>query len=79
MWYFLQIVPCGLEGREATSLEAQGVKDVSVDRVAGMFVDAFLRRLNADFACGKASAGVRGERVEGVYRIHEEDVLGVDG
>ena len=71
MWFFQQIVPCGLEGREATSLAALRVGAVGVDRVAGMFVDAFVRRLNADFSC---VAGGRGEKVEGVYRIREEDI-----
>ncbi|BDD63371.1 hypothetical protein MPDQ_007037 [Monascus purpureus] len=71
MWYFRQIVPCGLEGREATSLEALGVRGVSVDHVAGMFVDAFAERFNADFV----GPGGRGQRIEKVYRIQEQDIL----
>lgn len=71
MWYFRQIVPCGLEGREATSLEALGVQGVSVDHVASMFVDAFVESFNADFV----GSGGRGQRIEKVYRIQEQDIL----
>lgn len=69
MWYFRQIVPCGLHGREATSLEGVGVRGVSVETVAGMFVNAFVERFNRDF-------GSRGERVEEVYRVRGEEVPG---
>ncbi|KAL4805521.1 hypothetical protein BDV18DRAFT_152787 [Aspergillus unguis] len=72
MWYFRQIVACGLEGREATSLEGQGVKGVSVEEVAGKFVDAFVRRVNSDFACGAKSLG---ERIEEVYQVGEGDLV----
>ncbi|GAB1195858.1 hypothetical protein APSETT444_005123 [Aspergillus pseudonomiae] len=65
MWWFKQIVACGLEGREATSLEGQGVSGVEIGEVAERF----------DFACGE---GAKGEKIEGVYRVTEEDVLGVD-
>ncbi|OJJ43457.1 hypothetical protein ASPZODRAFT_74306 [Penicilliopsis zonata CBS 506.65] len=70
MWYFRQIVPCGLEGREATSLEAQGVRGVSMQDVATGFVDAFVQRVNA-LACGE---GKRGEKIEGVYRVEEKEL-----
>ncbi|KAI9039164.1 lipoyl(octanoyl) transferase LIP2 [Aspergillus affinis] len=69
MWYFQQIVPCGLEGREATSLQGLGVKGVGVGEVAGGFVEAFVRRLNADFACGGSATG---EKVDEVYTVGEE-------
>lgn len=72
MWYFRQIVACGLEGREVTSLQGEGVKGVGVDEVAGGFVEAFVRRLNADFACGSAT----GEKVDEVYNVQEEELLG---
>lgn len=72
MWYFRQIVACGLEGREATSLEGVGVKGVGVDEVADRFVAAFVERVNRDFACDQG--GRLGERIESVYRIGEEDV-----
>lgn len=72
MWYFQQIVPCGLEGREATSLEGEGVPGVSTGEVADKFVDAFVRRVNADFACGGRATG---EKIEGVYSVREEDLL----
>ncbi|PWY82215.1 lipoyltransferase, partial [Aspergillus heteromorphus CBS 117.55] len=76
MWWLQQIVACGLEGREATSLEGEGVQGVSVEEVAGRFVDAFVARVNADFACGeKEGAGARGEGIEGVYRVEEEELL----
>ncbi|KAL2868444.1 lipoyl(octanoyl) transferase LIP2 [Aspergillus lucknowensis] len=70
MWYFRQIVACGLEGREATSLEGVGVKGIPVEEVAGRFVDAFVQRVNADFACGGSAMG---EKIEQVYKV-EEDV-----
>lgn len=71
MWYFRQIVACGLEGREATSLEGQGVQ-TSIGDVAGKFVEAFTKRINADFACGD---GASGEKIEEVYNVQEEDLL----
>ncbi|KAL3489314.1 putative pyridoxamine phosphate oxidase [Aspergillus germanicus] len=71
MWYFQQIVACGLEGREATSLEGQGVKDVSIEEVARRFVDTFVRRVNADFTCGGSATG---EKIEGVYKVEEKDL-----
>ncbi|KAL3471312.1 hypothetical protein BJX99DRAFT_31088 [Aspergillus californicus] len=71
MWYFRQIVACGLEGREATSLEGQRVTGISAEEVAGRFVDAFVRRVNSDFACGGSAAG---ERIEEVYKIEGGDV-----
>ncbi|EAW09261.1 lipoyl(octanoyl) transferase LIP2 [Aspergillus clavatus NRRL 1] len=72
MWYFQQIVPCGLEGREATSLEGLGVTGVPIRQVADQFVDAFVQRVNADFACGGSASG---ETIDGVYRVREEDLL----
>lgn len=81
MWYFRQIVACGLEGRQATSLEGVGVSGVSIDDVAGRFVRAFVERVNGrDSAggCGRSSetsSGRLGERVDSVYKIREEDIL----
>ncbi|KAL3436752.1 hypothetical protein BDV09DRAFT_193610 [Aspergillus tetrazonus] len=72
MWFFRQIVACGLEGREATSLEGQGVKGVSTDEVAGRFVDAFVRRVNNDYACGEIALG---EKIEEVYKVSEQDIV----
>lgn len=72
MWFFRQIVACGLEGKEATSLEGVGVRGVSVDEVAGAFVERFVKRVNEDFACGE---GALGEKIEEVYPVKEEDLL----
>lgn len=73
MWFFRQIVACGLEGKEATSLEGQGVKvQDGVKEVAEKFVQAFTSRINADFACG---GGASGERIDEVYSATEEDLL----
>ncbi|KAL4924890.1 uncharacterized protein BDV17DRAFT_284344 [Aspergillus undulatus] len=72
MWYFRQIVACGLEGREATSLLGEGVKGVTVDDVAGRFVEAFVRRVNSDFACGGSALG---EGIEEVYKVEEKELL----
>lgn len=78
MWYFRQIVACGLEGREATSLEGVGVPGVSVEDVAGRFVRAFVERVNRDPECGNKKAygnGLLWEKVDSVYRIGVGDVL----
>ncbi|OJJ78250.1 hypothetical protein ASPBRDRAFT_112582 [Aspergillus brasiliensis CBS 101740] len=72
MWWFRQIVACGLEGRETTSLQGLGVEGVTVEEVAGKFVDKFVGRVNGDFACGE---GATGEGIEEVYRVEEEDLL----
>lgn len=72
MWFFKQIVACGLEGKEATSLEGVGVTGVSVDEVAQGFVEGFVRRVNQDFACGE---GASGEKIEEVYMVNEEDLM----
>ncbi|KAL2831189.1 hypothetical protein BDW59DRAFT_158134 [Aspergillus cavernicola] len=71
MWYFRQIVACGLEGREATSLEGQGVTGVEVGEVAGRFVDAFVRRVNSDFACGGTATR---EGINEVYKVDNGDL-----
>ncbi|KAE8395269.1 hypothetical protein ETB97_000571 [Aspergillus alliaceus] len=73
MWWFRQIVACGLEGREATSLEGQGVSGVEIGEVAERFVSAFVERVNRDFAC--EDGGGTGEKIEGVYKATEEDLL----
>lgn len=72
MWYFRQIVPCGLEGREATSLEGQGVRDVSVEGVADQFAQAFAVRFNNDFGWPTRPAG---RTISGVYKVSGKDVL----
>ncbi|GLB10238.1 hypothetical protein AtubIFM57258_006640 [Aspergillus tubingensis] len=72
MWWFRQIVACGLEGRETTSLQGLGVEGVTVEEVAGRFVGKFVGRVNGDFACGE---GATGEGIEEVYRVSEEDLL----
>ena len=73
MWYFGQIVPCGLEGREATSLEAMGVKNVGVDDIADRFVSAFVNRLNGDYQRqNQNDASHEKEKVE-VYRVEGVD------
>jgi lipoyl(octanoyl) transferase len=72
MWYFRQIVACGLEGRETTSLEGQGVKGASIEEVAEKFVDVFVRRVNEDIACRGTATG---EKIEEVYKVEEEDLL----
>ncbi|EKV19165.1 Octanoyltransferase [Penicillium digitatum] len=72
MWFFKQIVACGLEGKEATSLQGVGVPGLEVGDVAAAFVEKFVNRVNADFACGENS---RGEKIDEVYRVREEDLL----
>ena len=69
MAFFEKIVPCGLEGREATSLECEGVPGVRVEEVAGGFVAAFVRRFNE----GYASAD--GARIGEVYRREKYEEL----
>ncbi|KAJ5192461.1 hypothetical protein N7449_008603 [Penicillium cf. viridicatum] len=72
MWFFKQIVACGLEGKEVTSLQGVGVPGLEVGDVAAAFVEKFVSRVNADFACGENS---HGERIDEVYRVREEDLL----
>ncbi|RAK92593.1 lipoyltransferase [Aspergillus costaricaensis CBS 115574] len=72
MWWFRQIVACGLEGRETTSLQGLGVEGVTVEEVAGRFVGKFVGRVNGDFACGE---GATGEGIDEVYRVSEDDLL----
>ncbi|KAK4865417.1 hypothetical protein LT330_009528 [Penicillium expansum] len=72
MWFFKQIVACGLEGKEVTSLQGVGVPGLEVGDVAAAFVDKFVSRVNADFACGE---NAHGEKIEEVYRVREEDLL----
>lgn len=74
MWFFKQIVACGLEGKEATSLEGVGVQGVDIDEVASGFVEQFVKRVNEDFACRD---GASGEKIEEVYPIREEDIQGL--
>ncbi|KAK2753820.1 hypothetical protein FQN55_000184 [Onygenales sp. PD_40] len=94
MWWLRQIVACGLEGREATSLVGCGVEvsasggeeEVMMMReVAGGFVQAFVDRVNGvgnedgrDSCCRTGEVG-GGQRIEGVYSIGEGDVLGLEG
>jgi lipoyl(octanoyl) transferase len=72
MWYFKQIVACGLEGRETTSLEAQGLElhPNILKEVGTRFVDAFVKRLHTDYASSPNQ-----ERVDEVYRLGMEDVV----
>lgn len=70
LWFLKQIVACGLEGKEATSLEEVGVS-AGVDEVASGFVECFVKRVNEDFACDGAS----GEKIEEVYSVREEDLM----
>lgn len=72
MWFFKQIVACGLEGKEATSLQGVGVSGLEVGDVAAAFVESFVSRVNMDFACGENSLG---EKIDEVYRVTEEDLL----
>jgi lipoyl(octanoyl) transferase len=44
-WGFGRIVACGLEGKETTSLEAEGVGGVKVEQVAQDFVEEVAKRL----------------------------------
>ncbi|CAI7578084.1 unnamed protein product [Penicillium glandicola] len=57
MWFFKQIVACGLE---------------AIEDVAAAFVEKFVSRVNADFACGENALG---EKIDEVYRVREEDLL----
>lgn len=72
MWFLKQIVACGLEGREATSLEAHGLDTTNpeiMDEVGDRFVDAFVTRLHTDYTSSNQ------ERIEEVYKLGMEDVV----
>lgn len=68
MWFFQQIVACGLDGREATSLAGQGVEGVTMEDTADRFVRSFVERLKSDFSGN-------GETIDSVYKIEEKDVV----
>ncbi|KAN0074367.1 hypothetical protein V8E54_008304 [Elaphomyces granulatus] len=68
MWFFQQIVACGLDGREATSLAGQGVEGVTIEDVADRFVRSFVERLKSDFSGN-------GEAIDTVYKIEEKDII----
>lgn len=72
IWFLRQIVACGLEGKDATSLEGQGTSALGMQDVADKFVRAFVKRVN-DGVCGKENDG---DVIEGSYKISERDVLG---
>ncbi|KAJ5124212.1 uncharacterized protein N7515_008037 [Penicillium bovifimosum] len=57
MWFFKQIVACGLEGKEATSLQGVGVGGLEIGDVADGFVERFVERVNKNFACGGGLSG----------------------
>ena len=57
--WFERIVACGLEGKETTSLQLQGVTNLSVEQVADVFVQ-------------KMADGLKG--VDGITRITEADI-----
>nr|KMM66070.1 octanoyltransferase [Coccidioides posadasii RMSCC 3488] len=64
-------VACGLEGRDAASLEGQGAQvKGGLSEVAESFVQAFVRRVNE----GTASGGL-GPKIDQVYKIEEKDTL----
>jgi lipoate-protein ligase B len=69
LWFFQQIVACGLEGREATSLASQGVEGVTMEDTANRFVRSFVERLKSDFSGN-------GETIDSVYKIEEKDIIG---
>jgi lipoate-protein ligase B len=61
-WWFGRIVACGLEGKEATSFDREGVslRGVGVEEVGGVFVEEFWKGL---------------EGVDGVEELEEREVL----
>ncbi|KAL1995540.1 hypothetical protein VTN49DRAFT_1727 [Thermomyces lanuginosus] len=76
LWYFRKIVACGLEGREATSLQSEGVdvaarKETIMDEVARGFVEAFVERYRRDHPVGD---GTGREGIDEVYQLSLEDV-----
>jgi lipoyl(octanoyl) transferase len=44
-WAFGRIVACGLEGKQTTSLEAEGAKGLDVEQVGDAFVEEIAKRL----------------------------------
>ncbi|KAI9846017.1 MAG: hypothetical protein M1838_001467 [Thelocarpon superellum] len=64
LWWFERIVACGLEGKETTSMEREGVPGVPVLDVADAFVAELAGRLHVDDA--------------DVYRVHLTGVGGAE-
>lgn len=46
--WFKHIVPCGLEGKEVTSLSKELDRDVSINNTIPFFLDAFQQRFDCD-------------------------------
>ena len=59
LWWFDRIVACGLEGKETTSFEREGVKGRPVEEVADSFV-------------GKLAENLGG--IEGIDRVNENTI-----
>lgn len=74
-FYFKHIVPCGIEGRDVTSLMNEKVQeaydDGIMEKVANMFVDAFVARVNRNFV-DDTSAGI-----QEVQAVDEKELLRV--
>lgn len=66
MFFFRQIVACGLEGKEATSLAGEGVSGVTVEEVAGRFAEVFMRKFNE-------RNGAAGVGIKEIYKVQEDD------
>jgi len=48
LWWFNRIVACGLPGKRATSMSAEGVVGKSVQEVGDVFVKVLARGLGCD-------------------------------
>lgn len=59
LWWFGRIVACGLEDKESTSFEREGVRGKSVSEVGKVFVEEFARGLGG---------------VDGIEKMREEDL-----
>lgn len=71
LWFLRQIVACGLEGKDATSLESQEAHvQGGLEEVADKFVQAFVDRVNQG-----AASGSGGPRIDEIYRLEEKYVL----
>ncbi|XP_074657485.1 octanoyl-[acyl-carrier-protein]:protein N-octanoyltransferase LIPT2, mitochondrial-like [Tubulanus polymorphus] len=46
--WFEHIVPCGIQGKKATSLTVESSRQISVDSASRVFVDAFRKRFDCD-------------------------------
>lgn len=66
LWWFNRIVACGLEGKETTTMEHEGVRGKTIREVGGVFVDVMAGLLG----CEDGVVDISEEEVKARYTEH---------